>query len=130
MIRSWVLTRGFALLPGTRNRYEIWYTRTQHRLPSRQVNDHGRVSGTHRGLLAGHDEPGIEEPAQRHSSGCGVEAGAVRDRGFGGAAWPQAQHRQDRSLAGLQGLSRRSGGGGDRRHGGGTGHSVESSCRG
>ena len=25
----------------------IRYTRTQHRPPSRQVNDHGRVSGTH-----------------------------------------------------------------------------------
>ena len=47
IIRSWALTRGFALLSGTRNRYEIWYTRTQHRPPSRQVNDHGRVSGTH-----------------------------------------------------------------------------------
>ena len=30
-----------------RNRYKIRYTRTQHRPPSRQVNDHGRVSGTH-----------------------------------------------------------------------------------
>ena len=48
IIRSWALTRGFALHPGTRNRYEIRYTRTQHRPPSRQVNDHGRVSGTHR----------------------------------------------------------------------------------
>ena len=47
IIRSWALTRGFALHPGTRNRYEIRYTRTQHRPPSRQVNDHGRVSGTH-----------------------------------------------------------------------------------
>ena len=46
IIRSWALTRGFALHPGTRNRYEIRYTRTQHRPPSRQVNDHGRVSGT------------------------------------------------------------------------------------
>ena len=46
--RSWALTRGFALHPGTRNRYEIRYARTQHRPPSRQVNDHGRVSGTHR----------------------------------------------------------------------------------
>ena len=44
IIRSWALTRGFALHPGTRNRYEIRYTRTQHRPPSRQVNDHGRVS--------------------------------------------------------------------------------------
>ena len=48
IIQSWALTRGFALHPGTRNRYEIRYTRTQHRPPSRQVNDHGRVSGTHR----------------------------------------------------------------------------------
>ena len=34
-----------------RNRYKIRYTRTQHRPASRQVNYHGRVSGTHR--LAG-----------------------------------------------------------------------------
>ena len=47
IIRSWALTRGFALHPGTRNRYEIRYTRTQHRPASRHVNDHGRVSGTH-----------------------------------------------------------------------------------
>ena len=47
IIRSWALTRGFALHPGTRNRYEIRYTRTQHRSASRHVNDHGRVSGTH-----------------------------------------------------------------------------------
>ena len=47
IIRSWALTRGFALHPGTRNRYEIRYTRTQHRPASRQVNDQGRVSGTH-----------------------------------------------------------------------------------
>ena len=32
------------------NRYKIRYTRTQHRPASRQVNDHGRVSGTHRAL--------------------------------------------------------------------------------
>ena len=30
IIRSWALTRGYALHPGTRNRYEIRYTRTQH----------------------------------------------------------------------------------------------------
>ena len=35
IIRSWALTWGFALLSGTRNRHEIWYTRTQHRPPSR-----------------------------------------------------------------------------------------------
>ena len=34
IIRSWALTRGFALHPWTRNRYEIRYTRTQHRPPS------------------------------------------------------------------------------------------------
>ena len=43
IIRSWALTRGFALHPGTRNRYEIRDTRTQHRPASRQVNNHGRV---------------------------------------------------------------------------------------
>ena len=32
-----------------RNRYKIRYTRNQHRPASRQVNDHGRVSGTHSG---------------------------------------------------------------------------------
>ena len=42
IIRSWALTRGFALHPGTRNRYKIRYTRTQHRPPSRQANDHGQ----------------------------------------------------------------------------------------
>ena len=31
IIRSWALTRGYALHPGTRDRYEIRYTRTQHR---------------------------------------------------------------------------------------------------
>ena len=45
-IWSCALTRGLALHPGTRNRYEIRYTRTQHRPPSRQANDHGRVSCT------------------------------------------------------------------------------------
>ena len=52
IIRSWALTRGYALHPGTRNRYEIRYTRTQHRPPSRQVNDHGRVSGTHKSAVS------------------------------------------------------------------------------
>ena len=105
-----------------------------------------------RGFLAGHHQPGGLEPAQRRSSGCGVEAGSVSDRCFRGAAWPQAQHRQDGPLAGfgssiragpgrrrcgqhrqdgpLAGFgsfSRRSGGRGDRRHGGGAGHSAESS---
>ena len=47
-IRSWALTSGFALHPGTRNRHEIRYTRIQHRPESRHVNDHGRVFDTHR----------------------------------------------------------------------------------
>ena len=50
IIRSWALTRGYALHPGTRNRHEIRYTRTQHRPASQHVNDHGRVSGTHRAV--------------------------------------------------------------------------------
>ena len=57
IIQSWALTRGFALYPGTRNRYEIRYTRTQHRPASRQVNDHGRISGAHR-VVAGWDGDG------------------------------------------------------------------------
>ena len=73
LIRSWALTRGFALHPGTRNRYEIRYTRTQHRPPSRQANDHGRVSGTHRpesaaklvnGVLFGHGLVLVEVSAE------------------------------------------------------------------
>ena len=47
IIRSWALTRGFALHPGTRNRYKIRYTRTQDRPASLQVNAHDRVFGTH-----------------------------------------------------------------------------------
>ena len=37
------------------NRYKIPYTTNQHRPTSRQVNDHGRVSGTHtfKALVAG-----------------------------------------------------------------------------
>ena len=65
IIRSWALTRGFALHPGTRNRYEIRYTRTQHRPPSRQANDHGRVSGTHRvsSPRAGRQSPSCADPS-------------------------------------------------------------------
>ena len=35
------------------NRYKIRYTTNQHRPASRQVNDHGRVSGTHRVVVKG-----------------------------------------------------------------------------
>ena len=41
-------TRGYALHPGTKNRYMMRYTRPKHRPPSQQANDHSRVSGTHR----------------------------------------------------------------------------------
>ena len=41
-----------------RNRYKIRYTTNQHRPASRQVNDHGRVSGTHSlDVLFCHDAP-------------------------------------------------------------------------
>ena len=40
------------------NRYKIRYTRTQHRPTSRQVNNHGRVSGTHRASARGPRDPG------------------------------------------------------------------------
>ena len=78
IIRSWALTRGFALHPGTSNRYEIRYTRTQHRPASRQVNDHGRVSGTRRPPLPLSD-PGAtnqvkpEAPHPRRGDDRGVE---------------------------------------------------------
>ena len=68
--RPWALTTGFALHPGTRNRYEIRYTRTQHRPPSRQANDHGRVSGTHR---APPTRAGPLEAPQHRPAGFGVE---------------------------------------------------------
>ena len=47
IVRSWALTRGFALHPGTRNRYKIRYTRNQDRPSSLRVNAHDRVFGTH-----------------------------------------------------------------------------------
>ena len=78
IIRSWALTRGFALHPGTSKRYEIRYTRTQHRPASRQVNDHGRVSGTRRPPLPLSD-PGAtnqvkpEAPNPRRGDDRGVE---------------------------------------------------------
>ena len=42
-----------------RNRYKSRYTRTQYRPPSREVNDHGRVSGTH---TVAHDRTRPGEP--------------------------------------------------------------------
>ena len=42
------------------------YTRTQHRPASRQVNDHGRVSGTHRlATQIAHLRTGLEALADR-----------------------------------------------------------------
>ena len=72
IIRSCALTRGFALHPGTRNRYEIRYTRTQHRPASRQVNDHGPVSGTHTG-----SQP---HPHRRHRPLPAASTGDLADR--------------------------------------------------
>ena len=68
IIGSWALTRGFALHPGTRNRYMMRDTRTQHRPASRQVNDHGRVSGTHRAMrrrYQRHKVSGVMSQARR-----------------------------------------------------------------
>ena len=48
------------------NRYKIRYTTTQHRPTSRQVNDHGRVSGTHR---APRDVAGEPHDAGRFGQG-------------------------------------------------------------
>ena len=59
IIRSWALTRGFALHPGTRNRYEIRYTRTQHRPPSGHFDSSerpaARASSTNTNMLP--DQP-------------------------------------------------------------------------
>ena len=49
-----------------RNRYKIRYTRTQHRPASRQVNDHGRVSGTHTAAAAT-KQHSPASPASPHS---------------------------------------------------------------
>ena len=77
-IRSWALTRGFALHPGTRNQYEIRYTRTQHRPASRHVNDHGRVSGTHKLAAVGARPPRPRRagPGPRRRTLAGGSAGA------------------------------------------------------
>ena len=100
IIRSWALTRGFALHPGTRNRYEIRYTRTQHRPPSRQANDHGRVSGTHR-----------LPDAATQGSGYGREAHGDRSRrtaeqtlGGGGPASHQLRSEASEYAAPVLGL--------------------------
>ena len=79
----WALTRGYALHPGTRNRYEIRYTRTQHRPASRRVNDRGRVSGTHRVLTdtAGELVVEVESTVRRlRCPRCGFKCHRVHDR--------------------------------------------------
>ena len=58
--------RNSVVPPAGRNRYMIRYTRTQHRPPSRQVNDHGRVSGTQRDTSSRAASPG------RHWFGSGI----------------------------------------------------------
>ena len=67
-----------------RNRYKIRYTTNQHRPPSRQVNDHGRVSGTHRapwGCLWSF------APMVEFSAGAVVELTRTRRGGFGAPGW-------------------------------------------
>ena len=74
IIRSWALTRGFALHPGTRNRYKIRYTTNQHRPPSRQVNDHGRVSGTHTPrALRDPQDAAMHQPTTLHLPGAALQ---------------------------------------------------------
>ena len=58
----------------TKQRYMMRYTRTQHRPASRQVNDHDRVSGTHR-------------PVGAHNSVVGA------DQGFRAPSWDQESVR-------------------------------------
>ena len=76
------------------------------------------------------------EPAWGRARGDGSEL-VCRGSGYGGrgrcpdcSAQSRTARRQDRLLAGFQGLSRRSSRGGDRRHSGGAGHRVDSSCHG
>ena len=53
------------------------------------------------GFLAAHNEPPSPSRRTGRRRSGGVEATtALSDRGFSDAAWPQAQHRQNRSLAG------------------------------
>ena len=70
-----------------RNRYKIRYTRTQHRPASRQVNDHDRVSGTHRvvvffgyprALFGGLKRGGAEEVAPVHRQNAHIRRGCDR----------------------------------------------------
>ena len=54
------------------NRYKIRYTTNQHRPTSRQVNNHGRVSGTHRPTLPDkptHKRLETNKPTLRESQG-------------------------------------------------------------
>ena len=47
------------------HRYVMRYTRTQHRPASRQVNNHGRISGTHRQTDTEHPHPFSLQHASR-----------------------------------------------------------------
>ena len=102
IIRSWALTRGFALHPGTRNRYEIRDTRTQHRPPSRQANDHGRVSGTHRShstgilqILGRLAAPILGDPSRSHGDPHPAHSDLKREAPLKSTEMPPDQPRHD-----------------------------------
>ena len=61
-----------------RNRYKIRCTRTQHRPASRQVNDHGRVSGTHR-VAGPRNNAVLECVGSRHEFGEQVPRTSVEE---------------------------------------------------
>ena len=76
-----------------RNRYKIRYTRTQHRPTSRQVNDHGRVSGTHTlaayDRIVGFDLTEVAVDGSAHKAPCGGPGTGRNptDRGKSGWKW-------------------------------------------
>ena len=51
------------------------YTRTQHRRASRQVNDHGRVSGTHRFRAPSWDQESVRDSVHEDSASARIAAG-------------------------------------------------------
>ena len=96
IIRSWALTRGFALHPGTNKRYMMRYTRNQDRLASRHVNDHGRVLAP-TCVLKGSDDDDVED--RRHDPCCASDGG--RSCGVAVQAEIPNHRRLRRSRAGV-----------------------------
>ena len=96
IIRSWALTWGFALHPGTRNRYEIRYTRTQHRPPSRAGQRPRQGFGHPTCVLKGSDDD-VED--RRHDPCCVSDGG--RSCGVAVQAEIPNHRRLRRSRAGV-----------------------------